>query len=370
MADSRGGASKVENSLFNLALEEDARELAVITETVLLGKILSSRPFRRFTVREIVSKNWRTKEKVNTEKVAENIFKLSFMLKEDKDFIFQHRPWTINGAHLVLKEWHQDCQVHDISFNSSTFTIQVHGLPPRLLNERNARAIGSTLGVLLNPEGRLVVAQRFLRLRVDITVTDPLPVGFAHAKDEAEELWIQFRYEKLADVCFKCGMLNHVTGQCSKTEFEMIHLKQGLQARKYGSWLNADRNAVVPFTCKPLPAITHRRQQAEQRDDGEEVTANSRQLVIRSEECGKRGRVDKDFSEGREGEPTFFQTQAADFELTFKRQLAKEGDTIQKILIKNPEKLNLTGAQIASWAESCYSWRTLQGKMIISWVKP
>lgn len=39
-------------------------------------------------MREIISKNWRTKEKVNTKKVAENIFKLSFTLKKDKDFIF------------------------------------------------------------------------------------------------------------------------------------------------------------------------------------------------------------------------------------------------------------------------------------------
>lgn len=308
MANNDGKPSMVENSLLNLALEEDAQEIAGITDTVLLGKILSSRPFRRFTVREIVSKNWHTKGKVNIELVAENVFKFSFLVKEDKEFIFQNRPWTFNGAHLVLKEWLQDVPVHEISFDSSAFTIQVHGLPPRLLNERNARALGSTLGRLLNPDGRLVIAQRFLRLRVEISIVEPLPAGFVHAKDATEDIWVQFRYEKLADLCFKCGRLSHVTGQCVKAAFEMIYLKQGMEARKYGFWLNAERNTVVPFTRKALPTVEQQLSPAEQAADNERVAANSRQLVVQSGALGKRRTADKDTLGGEERQPTNFQT--------------------------------------------------------------
>lgn len=97
-------------------------------------------------------------------------------------------------------------------------------------------------------------------------------------------------------------------------------MKQGLQIRKYRSWLNVERNIIVPFIHKHLlPTIIQQRQVEEYREDGENMTANSRQLVVRNKECDKRSRAKRDFSKGKEGEPTIVQTQAVGFELTFRR---------------------------------------------------
>lgn len=47
---------------------------------------------------------WRLEAKIFIEKIEDNIFKFNFGCKNDKEKIFKFRPWTMNGAFLILKE--------------------------------------------------------------------------------------------------------------------------------------------------------------------------------------------------------------------------------------------------------------------------
>lgn len=324
---------EIQESLQDLTLEEDAQEIPNITEKVLVGKVLSMRPFRRFTVQEIVSKNWRVKAKVQVEGLADNIFKFSFALKEDRDFIFKNRPWTINGAHMVLKEWSVDEQLEEITFNVSTFFLQIHGLPPRLLNEANAKRIASTISVILDSGSRLVVANRFLRIRVDISILNPLPAGFKKEKASGEEFWVQFRYEKLADFCFKCGMLSHVTGQCRKATFEMIQLKNGLSARLFGLWLNAERKETVPFRQVRPETDSKAALLSEGGVQSSNLDRGTSQHTARGESGSKRSQK-SDLAVLEMGDAGFAE-QRNDLHFTLKRQQLDGSIVLQKVKLSN-----------------------------------
>lgn len=100
--------------------------------------------------------------------------------------MFQNRPWSLNGSHLVLKLWHKDERLVEISFDKSSFFIQVHGLPPRQLVESNARKIGSMVGDWIVFEGQLIVAQRYLWFRADVPILKPFPIGFLQEKTNGE----------------------------------------------------------------------------------------------------------------------------------------------------------------------------------------
>lgn len=101
-----------------------------------MGRVLSTRSFRRYIVTEIITKTWYLQYRVNIEKVEENCFKFTFGSKEDKEKIYKYRPWSLNGAHLILKEWPEDIALQEINFDTSTFHLQVHGFPPIFLHER------------------------------------------------------------------------------------------------------------------------------------------------------------------------------------------------------------------------------------------
>lgn len=78
-----------------------------------------------------------------------------------------------------------------------------------------------------------VVKNRYLRLCVDIKVVSPLPIGF-HKKKDMEEIWIQFKWERLADFCYKCGLLTHITGKCSFASPARVTSALDLTAKLYG----------------------------------------------------------------------------------------------------------------------------------------
>lgn len=69
------------------------------------------------------------------EKGADNMFKIIFGSKDDKDHIFKNRPWSLDGAHLILKPWPDNQVLQDISFDDTTLWLQIHGLPPANLHK-------------------------------------------------------------------------------------------------------------------------------------------------------------------------------------------------------------------------------------------
>lgn len=75
--------------------------------------------------------------------VGENTFKFLFGSKADRDLIFNGRPWSLNGAHLIIKGWTPDIALERISFDWSTFMLQVHGLPPVCLHEGMVKMVGN-----------------------------------------------------------------------------------------------------------------------------------------------------------------------------------------------------------------------------------
>lgn len=158
----------------------------------MLGKILSTRSFIRFTINEIIAKTWNTKTKVLSERLDENIFKFSFGNKEDMDSMYRSRPWCLNGAHWILREWPSELALNNIKFDTSTFYIQIHGLPLMYLHERIAQMIDRKVG-FIHPSSinrRCVVVRRFLHFRLEIEVRKPLPMGFLLERNNGNDIWV------------------------------------------------------------------------------------------------------------------------------------------------------------------------------------
>ena len=143
--------------------------------------------------------------------------------------------------------------MQEISFDHTTFWFQFHGLPPTFLHKDSARNIGNLVGVVeeISINNKTVVAQHFLRVRIDIPVANPIPAGFFQNRGNGKEVWIQFKIERLPDFCYTCGLLNHVTGRCTFSTPAMITTGAGLQAKLYGPWLRAENAGTILFVNPP-----------------------------------------------------------------------------------------------------------------------
>lgn len=98
-----------------------------------------------------------------------------------------------------MREWLEDKVIFEINFDATTFHIQIHGLPLIFLHEGTTESIGNQIDFLhietINQ--RCVIGQRYLRIKVDIAVEEPIPADFFQKREEWEDYWVYFEYERL-----------------------------------------------------------------------------------------------------------------------------------------------------------------------------
>ncbi|KAL9659041.1 hypothetical protein QQ045_018606 [Rhodiola kirilowii] len=72
------------------------------------------------------------------------------------------------------------------------------------------------------------------RFRVEVDVNSPIRAGVYLLEENNEYIWIEFKYERLPIVCFRCGRLSHDQKQCS------VDVEDPSNTRRFGPHLRAD----------------------------------------------------------------------------------------------------------------------------------
>ncbi|KAF5468801.1 hypothetical protein F2P56_012921 [Juglans regia] len=99
-------------------------------------------------------------------------------------------------------------------------------------------SIGATVGdvITVDVDGEGSGWGKFIRIRVNLDITKPLPRGRT-IKMDGTQRWIEFKYERLPIFCFQCGILKHPDRICAVTRAR-THTKI-IQKAQYGQWLRA-----------------------------------------------------------------------------------------------------------------------------------
>uniref|UniRef100_A0A7N2R5Y6 DUF4283 domain-containing protein n=1 Tax=Quercus lobata TaxID=97700 RepID=A0A7N2R5Y6_QUELO len=125
------------------------QETSMSSALILLGKPVSSRAAGLNIVKDVVLKAWKPVYPLEAKHLDKSTFMFSFHHEVDINKVFQKRPWSIRGDHLVLKKWRPELDWKEVNFSLSTFWIQIHSLPAHWKSEDNIRKIGSTAGNVL-----------------------------------------------------------------------------------------------------------------------------------------------------------------------------------------------------------------------------
>jgi hypothetical protein len=213
----------------------------------LIGKIISNKNFLASVVLDIIQKAWRPHRPVLVKKIDRNIFLFIFEHEIDLKRAFDRRPWTLRGAHLVLKKWRPELTWQEVDFSSSTFWVQVHGLPSLWHDKANLLRIGNRIGKVLDVD--LVgdappTWHRFTRLRIEIDISAPLISGMFLPRSDLNKLWLALKYERLPEICYNCGIIGHDSKVCNLSRV-MILNQFGFKFPAFGDWLRSE-NALLP----------------------------------------------------------------------------------------------------------------------------
>lgn len=172
------------------------------------------------------------------------MFKFGFGNRQDMKEIFRNHLWSLNGSERTREQ-----SIQQITFETTTFHAQVHGLSLVFLHSETAKQIGGNIGKFhLNTiNRRSVVANRYLRFRVDLYVDNPLPACYFLERNDGNDVWVQFKFERLSDFCYVCGKLDHITVRCTFKESTTVITLNGISARVYGPWNRAEHKGSMNF---------------------------------------------------------------------------------------------------------------------------
>ncbi|KAL7165871.1 hypothetical protein ACSBR2_036691 [Camellia fascicularis] len=201
---------------FTIELEKGTNESVDNSNLYLIGKILVPKLINKQTVSRIILGAWKTRVEVTISSWADNIYLFPFQNEDDRALVLKTAPWSIMGNLLV------------------------HGLPMDKMTRCNGQIIGESTGKLIGveaPNDGLLLSRSFLRLRVEVNVTLPLPRGFKLQRQikgstEMKEIWVSFKYERLFDFCYDCERIGHDKNSCKFVSREAGRLSSyGLEMR-------------------------------------------------------------------------------------------------------------------------------------------
>uniref|UniRef100_A0A803MCJ0 CCHC-type domain-containing protein n=1 Tax=Chenopodium quinoa TaxID=63459 RepID=A0A803MCJ0_CHEQI len=183
----------------------------------IVGKLCTVKPFNVEAMKRTLTSVWRLNDNIAIRTIESNLFVFQFFDVADKERILASCSWFFDEKLLLVKEMLGGEQPLEVEFLSSPMWVRLLDVP---FNKRNSSVmydIGEALESFLefddsNPLGW----GEYMRIKVMTNVRKPLRRGVFIATEGKEVKWIDVKYERLADFCFYCGILDHTERDCLK----------------------------------------------------------------------------------------------------------------------------------------------------------
>ncbi|KAF4362223.1 hypothetical protein F8388_008107 [Cannabis sativa] len=272
--------------------EEVAKEFA---EKTVIGKVISKKPMNGKLFHSIFSRMWKNigewKVKVLEVIDTSTYVRISFDTKDHAIEILEKQPWLFNGGLLLLEKWPLTDRWQDARLDRVSCWVKLKGFELKSFTLNNVRRMAQLAGDVLeikwsNPQQAFM--NGYVRVKIGFPLHKKVFVGrFVPAGGTRS--WVQFKFERMPMLCFKCGLWGHEQIDC-KEEPAMEDIGNGLKVMKYGSWLKDEHptpNCIVAHQ-QHIHQERHDTDNTSRPDDGvpETVAGSADQLEIGSSSGG------------------------------------------------------------------------------------
>ncbi|XP_073030797.1 uncharacterized protein At4g02000-like [Primulina eburnea] len=124
-----------------------------------------------------------------------------------------------------------------LSLHNVDFWVQVYDLPIGFMSEHIGKLLGNFIGkfVEYDDSNNLSIWRTFMRIRVTFDVREPLKRFKKIRKQGGDWVIVNFKYERLTQFCFICGLLGHMDRFCDK----LFNTPEADIKKEWGTWLRA-----------------------------------------------------------------------------------------------------------------------------------
>lgn len=206
----------------------------------LFGRLLADRNQNLRALKSTLRSAWKLGSDLRIIDVGSNIFQFKFCSKYQMEWVEKNGPWNFDNNLLLLCRWRKGLSISNLTFTHSPFWIQIWGLPFENMTEEVGRDLRNRLGNYIETDKHTWLSEqaKFMRIRADLPIEKPLRRGGHVVNPEGKKFWVTFKYERLPNFCFRCGVLGHDEKHCPNTSTDNSD-----SPRQYGDWLRANGNS-------------------------------------------------------------------------------------------------------------------------------
>ncbi|KAL5550672.1 hypothetical protein UlMin_000848 [Ulmus minor] len=219
-------------------------------------------------MKDLLDRVWRTIKGWSLQELDTGLYVIRFEKKQHLDLVMRYRTWMLSGpsgALLALFNWPPSGKWDKVDTSSVPIWVQVHDLPLMFMTQANATKLAAKVGSLMdihNKGQEGIMGWKFLRFKVLVNLNKPLFAGCFVSCSDGGKVWAQFRYERIAALCYKCGTLGHDHHWCVSDPV-LVKGNEGLQVWKFGSWIRAEARirdcfgSVSSLPCEETSQAIH-----------------------------------------------------------------------------------------------------------------
>ncbi|KAJ1399445.1 Zinc finger, CCHC-type [Sesbania bispinosa] len=245
--------SQTRSSPLIVFTEEDVTEGVDRCHKSLIGKFLTEKPVHTNSLQNALTGIWCNPKGLKVEELEPKLFQFFLEEESDLDRILRGSPWIFRNSWLVLNRWDRNIEPALMNFSTVPLKIQIWGLPFHCRTVQMGRKIGACMGTVRDSE-IFEVRDRgsFIKILVDFDTTKPLLPGVNVGSRVDGVLWVDFRFERLPQFCYSCGLIGHEEDSCRS---DPVHANNDdTEGQGLGPWLRASavgRKASNPTRGEP-----------------------------------------------------------------------------------------------------------------------
>jgi hypothetical protein len=231
-----GTPSPIRKSGFFVYPESIVNEGVQACKKSILGKIIKEKPIHVSSIQKGLESIWGSPPGLKIQEIEGGILQFFMDRAIDQERILLGNPWIFRNSWLIVKSWDRQTDLNLVDFAKAPVWIQLWGLPPHCKTKKMGENIGNLLGQVEAAEVyEYPGKKRIIKIKVAINISQPIQTGILIGNARDGTTWIDFRYERLPQVCFKCGLLGHGDQLC---QFEPLKQEE---SAPLGPWIRSNQ---------------------------------------------------------------------------------------------------------------------------------
>jgi hypothetical protein len=212
----------------------------------ILGKIITEKSIHVSSIQKGLENIWGNPAGLKIQEIEGGILQCFMDRIYDQERILLGNPWVFRNSWFIINAWDRQIAPSSMDFSHAPVWIQMWGLPTHCKTKDMGESLGKLLGKVESadlyeyPKKKVII-----KVRVAINVSQPIQSGILIGNHRDGTHWIDYRYENLPQVCFKCGILGHEEKLCMNEAISMegqAPLGPWIRSNQYGRRIREDKD--------------------------------------------------------------------------------------------------------------------------------